>query len=205
MRVKLYIPYYPEGSFAGNDNDMTDEEYAEALLNNFGSAYSRYMNNVIDGFVDDRYDMRELVPDKYQIKSVKDTTKMQYYIFECELNNEEDEPMGQDEFFYYARSGEMCAFFVHIYVSKGDDWYRKNDDAVSELNFWLRDSRSIMLDPHIDDDHRVAMLPDKNLIIDLGATDNLMIPTRYALTGSRVIDQDNANNFAIIVNKIKNI
>jgi hypothetical protein len=49
------------------------------------------------------------------------------------------------------------------------------------------------------------MLPSKDLIIQLNTTDNLMLPSKYTLMGSRIIDEDNANNFAIIVNKIKNV
>lgn len=202
MRVKLYIPYYPEGAVANDKNDMSDEDYANALLNNFGGGYSKYMDNVINSITDSRYDMVDVVPEKYQIKSVKDTSKVEYYLFDCELNNEEDEFMSVDEFNFYANSGDMCAFFVHMILGTRDE---VDADAVSELNFWLKDSRNIMLDSHIDDDHKVAMLPDKDLLIDITVTNNLIIPSRYMLSGTRIIDQDNANNFAIIVNKIKNI
>lgn len=202
MRVKLYIPYYPEGAVVNDKNDMSDEDYANALLNNFGGGYSKYMDNVINSITDSRYDMVDVVPEKYQIKSVKDTSKVEYYLFDCELNNEEDEFMSEDEFNFYANSGDMCAFFVHMILGTRDE---VDADAVSELNFWLKDSRNIMLDSHIDDDHKVAMLPDKDLLIDITVTNNLMTPSRYMLSGARIIDQDNANNFAIIVNKIKNI
>lgn len=202
MRVKLYIPYYPEGAVVNDKNDMSDEDYANALLNNFGGGYSKYMDNVINSITDSRYGMVDVVPEKYQIKSVKDTSKVEYYLFDCELNNEEDKFMSEDEFNFYVNSGDMCAFFVHMILGGRDE---VDADAVSELNFWLKDSRNIMLDSHIDDDHKVAMLPDKDLLIDITVTNNLITPSRYMLSGTRIIDQDNANNFAIIVNKIKNI
>ena len=196
MLAKLYLPYYPEGGFANDENDMSDEEYANTLLNNFGASYSRYMDNMIGGFVDDRYNVMEVIPEKYQIKGVKDTTKVQYYTFECQLNNEEDEQMSTDEFEFYLNSGDMCAFFVHILMPTRRD--EIDPDSFGELNFWLKDSRGVMHDPHIDDEHRVAMLPHKDLIVVIGTF-------KYLLSGSRDIDQDNTNNFAIIVNKIKNI
>ena len=61
MLAKLYLPYYPEGGFANDENDMSDEEYANTLLNNFGASYSRYMDNMIGGFVDDRYNVMDPV------------------------------------------------------------------------------------------------------------------------------------------------
>lgn len=195
------MPYYPEGVIANDENDISDEEYANALLSNFGGAYSQYMNDVVGNFTDSRYGMTDIMPEQYQIKSVKDTSKVEYYSFDCELNNEEDAHMSENEFEFYANSGEMCAFFIHMFLGKGDE---TDADAVSELNFWLKDSRNVMLDPHIDDEHKVGMLPDKDLMIDLVATDSLL-PSRYILSGSRVIDQDNSNNFAIIVNKIKSV
>jgi hypothetical protein len=203
MFAKLLIPYFPEGEVANDVNEMSDEEYANALLNTFGGEYSRYMNSVIDNFTDSRYDMMELMPEKYQIKGVKDNARVSWYAFDCQLNNEEDENMPIEEFSYYANSGEMCAFFVHILMPNRRD--EIDPDAISELNFWLRDSINVQRDPHIDDDHRVGMLPSKDLIIQLNTTDNLMLPSKYTLMGSRIIDEDNANNFAIIVNKIKNV
>ena len=98
----------------------------------------------------------------------------------------------------------MAAFFVHMLVGKDQD-----PDSISEINFWLKDSRGIMADPNIDDEHKVGMLPDKDIIIEFDGNDGLMQglnrPMKYILSGSRVIDQDNVNNFAIIVNKIQKI
>ena len=93
----------------------------------------------------------------------------------------------------------MCAFFVHLTVN--DEF--KNPDAINEINFWLKESREIMNDRNIDDDHKFLMLPYKDIIIKLSGVDNLIIPGKYKLVGSRVIDQDDRNNFAIIVTKIE--
>ena len=191
MTAKLYLPFYPNGDFATVENDMSDEEYANALLNQFGSGYNSFMDRALANASDDRYGMMEVMPEQYQIKGAKDNGVVRYYTFDCEVNDEDDKPISESEIEYYANSGEMCAFFIHMLIGRDQD-----PDGISELNFWLKDSRGIMNDPHVDDRHKVGMLPDKDLKIGVG---NRI----YVLSGSRVIDQDNVNNFAIIVNKVK--
>lgn len=188
----LYLPYFPEGGVAGSENDMTDEEYANALLNQFGKGYNSFMDRALANASDDRYNMMEIMPEEYQIKGVKDSGKVDYYPFGCEVNDEEDKPMSDSELDYYTRSGEMCAVFIHMLVDGKVD-----PDGISEMNYWLKDSRGIMTDPNIDESHKVGMLPAKDLLLYTNGR-------KYVLTGSRVIDQDNVNNFAIIVNKVKN-
>lgn len=199
MKVELYLPYYPENAVAGSSNDISDEEYANRLLDMFGGGYNNFMNQALSEVADERYDMRTIMPDKYAIEAVEDQGKVEYYGFECVLNDENDKNMSNDEFMYYANSGDMCAFFVHLVISEE---YR-NTDAINEINFWLRESRAVMNDPHIDDDHKFGMLPDKDIIIKVPGVDNIIIKGQYQLTGSRVVDQDNNNNFAIIVTKIE--
>ena len=202
MKIKMYIPYFPNGEIANDRNDLSDEAYANMLINQFGSQYNNFMNRAMAA--DGRYDVQEVIPEQWGIKSVDDKQRIEYYQFECILNNEEDSNMGADEFSYYANSNEMAAFFVHMLVGKDQD-----PDSISEINFWLKDSRGIMADPNIDDEHKVGMLPDKDIIIEFDGNDGLMQglnrPMKYILSGSRVIDQDNVNNFAIIVNKIQKI
>ncbi len=202
MRARIYIPYFPNGEIANDRNDLSDEAYANMLVSQFGSQYNNFMNRAMAA--DGRYDVQEVIPEQWGIKSVDDKQRIEYYQFECILNNEEDSNMGPDEFSYYANSNEMAAFFVHMLVGKDQD-----PDSISEINFWLKDSRGIMADPNIDDEHKVGMLPDKDIIIEFDGNDGLMQglnrPMKYILSGSRVIDQDNVNNFAIIVNKIQKI
>ena len=198
----MYIPYFPNGEIANDRNDLSDEAYANMLINQFGSQYNNFMNRAMAA--DGRYDVQEVIPEQWGIKSVDDKQRIEYYQFECVLNNEEDSNMGADEFSYYANSNEMAAFFVHMLIGKDQD-----PDSISEINFWLKDSRGIMTDPNIDDEHKVGMLPDKDIIIEFDGNDGLMQglsrSMKYILSGSRVIDQDNVNNFAIIVNKIQKI
>lgn len=198
MKVELYIPYYPERA-AGSGNDMSDKEYANRLLDMFNGEYHNFMNKALADASDERYEMRDIMPEKYAIEAVEDQTTVQYYGFECVLNDENDANMSADEFLYYYNSGDMCAFFVHLIIS---DEYR-NTDAINELNFWLRESRAVVNDPHIDEDHKFSMLPDKDIIVKVPGLDNIIIKNQYKLSGSRVVDQDNNNNFAIIVTKIE--
>ena len=199
MKIELYLPYYPENAVAGSGSDMSDEEYASKLMDVFGGGYNNFMDQAMMDSQDPRYNVSYVMPEKYMIESVEDNGKVEYYGFECVLNDENDANMSNDEFMFYANSGDMCAFFVHLVIS---DEYR-NTDAINEINFWLRESREIMRDPHIDDDRKITMLPYKDLIVKLPGVDNLVISGTYKLCGARVIDQDNNNNFAIIVTKIE--
>ena len=195
----MYIPYFPNGEIANDRNDLSDEAYASMLLKQFGSQYNDFMDRAM--VFDNRYDVHEVIPEQWSIKGVDDKQLVEYYKFECVLNNEEDSDMGVDEFNYYANSNEMTAFFVHMLIGKDQD-----PDSISELNFWLKDSRGIMGDKNIDDGHKVGMLPDKDIIIEFDGNGGFMPrPAKYVLSGSRVVDQDNVNNFAIIVNKIQKI
>ena len=189
MIAKLYLPYYPNGEEANAQNDMTDEEYANALLNQFGQKYNSFMDKAVNAAADSRYGMMDIMPDEYKIKSVSDNTTVRRYEFTCQVNDDDDKPVSDSELAYYLQSGDMCAFFIHVLIDE-----RVDTDAVSELNFWLRDSRNIMNDRNIDDDYKVGMLPPKDLVTETN---------KFVFSGSRVVDQDNTNNFAIIVNKIK--
>lgn len=191
MIAKLYLPYYPSGEEANGQNDMTDEEYANALLNQFGQKYNAFMDKAVADASDSRYGMMDVMPDEYKIKSVTDKATVRRYEFICQVNDDDDKPVSDSELDYYLQSGDMCAFFIHIMVDE-----RTDTDAVSELNFWLRDSRNIMNDRNIGDDYKVGMLPPKDLVIVTDAR-------KFVFSESRVVDQDNTNNFAIIVNKIK--
>lgn len=199
MKIELYLPYYPENAVAGSGNDMSDEEYASRLMDMFGGGYNNFMDQAMMDSQDPRYNVSYVMPEKYMIESVEDNGKVEYYGFECVLNDENDANMSNDEFMFYANSGDMCAFFVHLVIS---DEYR-NTDAINEINFWLKESREIMRDPHISDDRKITMLPYKDLIIKLPGVDNLVISGTYKLCGARVIEQDNNNNFAIIVTRIE--
>ena len=199
MKIELYLPYYPENAVAGSGNDMSDEEYARRLMDMFGGGYNNFMDKAMMDSQDPRYNVSYVMPEKYMIESVEDNGKVEYYGFECVLNDENDANMSNDEFMFYANSGDMCAFFVHLVIS---DEYR-NTDAINEINFWLKESREIMRDPHISDDRKITMLPYKDLIIKLPGVDSLVISGTYKLCGARVIEQDNNNNFAIIVTRIE--
>ena len=191
MLAKLYLPYYPNGEMANSENDMSDEEYANALLNQFGQKYNSFMDRAIVNSSDSRYNMMEIMPEEYRIKSVSDNNTMRRYEFNCQINDDDDKPVSDSELAYYMQTEEMAAFFIHVLIDE-----TTSTDAVSELNFWLRDSRNIMNDRNIDDNYRVGMLPPKDLVI---VTER----DKFFFSESRVVDQDNTNNFAIIVNKIK--
>lgn len=183
---------------AGSKNDMSDDAYAQQLMEMYGSDYNSFMNEAMGIVSDSRYGMMDVIPEKYAIEAVEDNGRVEYYAFDCVLNDENDAGMSNDEFLFYVNSGDMCAFFAHLTVSEE----RTNPDAVNELNFWLKESREIMNDPHIDDDHKFGMLPHKDLVIEIESVDNLIIPGKYVLNGSRVIDMDNRNNFAFITTRI---
>ena len=191
MIAKLFFPYYPEGDFSSGENDMSDDEYAQALLNQFGSGYNSFMDRALADASDSRYSMMEVMPEEYRISSVKDNGKLAYYQFDCEINDDEDNPLTEDLLDYICSNGDMSAFFVHLLVRRDAD-----ADAVSEMNYWMKDSMGIMNDPNIDEGHKVAMLPAKDLIVKIGGS-------QYVFSQARLIDRDNVNNFAIIVNNVK--
>ena len=201
MKIELYLPYYPENTVANSKNDLSDEDYAKQLMEMFNSSYNGFMDSAMGISSDPRYDMRDVIPEKYGIGSVKDDGRVEYYGFECVLNDEDDKNMSENEFMFYANSGDMCAFFVHLIVT---DEYR-NTDAINEINFWLKESREIMKNPHIDDEHRITLLPYKDLIVKLTGVDGVIVKGKYKLEGARVVDQDNRNDFAIIVTRVQEI
>ena len=192
MTIKLNLPYNPVGELAGNENDMSDEEYANELMRQFGSDYNNFMNNAMYNMTNDTGVM-DLMPDQYQVKSVQDTRGLAYYTFTAFLNDMDDQPMTTENLLRYVNTNDMAAFFVHLAIER-----EANPDADEELRMWLKDCKDIMKNPHIDDAYRVGMVPPKDLIIDAEGM-------RYQFVGARVIDQDNPKNFAIIVNKVKKL
>ena len=186
------LPYNPVGELAGNENDMSDEEYAQELLKQFGGDYNNFMNNAMYN-MSNGTGVMDLMPDQYQVKSVQDTKGYAYYTFTAFLNDMNDQPVSVPDLMNYAASNDMVAFFVHIGIGK-----EANPDADEEMRMWLKDCKDIMKNPHIDDNYRIGMVPAKDLIIEAEGA-------KYQLTGARVIDQDNPSNFAIIVNKVKKL
>ncbi len=195
MKVELYLPYFPEGDVAGTGNDISDEEYANKLMEMYGGGYNSFMDRAMSDYMDERYGVSQVLPEKYAIESVEDNGKVEYYKFDCILSDENDRNMSNDEFMFYANSNDMCAFFVNMIITDEP----KDGDAVNELNFWLKESRRIMHDQNIADDYKVAMLPFKDLLIKIPGS----LPNTFRLVGARVVDQDNSNSFAIIVTKIE--
>ena len=193
MRARLFLPYYPYGDFGNDSKEISDKEYAEQLLQTFGGEYNAFMNDAMRALSDPRYNMVDLPPEEYAINSVEDRSDVEYYTFDCLLNNEEDKNLSRAEFDFLTSNGDMVAIFVHLNV--GED---NSPDAVDELNLWLKESKDIMENPHINDDARMGMLPYKDLKAEIDGEMFL-----FETTG--VVDQDNRNNFAIIVNKIKKI
>ena len=196
MNIKLKLPYNPVGKLAGDGDDMSDEEYVNQLLSQFNAGYNSFMNNAMDGMMDPGTGVMDLMPEQYQIKSVKDYNHVEYYTFSALLNDMDDQPLGLNDLMGFEKSGEMGAFFIHLTVQQDTDV-----DASEELALWLKDCRDIMTNPHVDENYKVGMLPSKDLIIEASEDGRI----KYLLSGARVIDQDNVNNFAIIVNKVKSI
>ena len=199
MKTKIFLPYFPEGPLASSESDLSDEQYARQLLDMYDSGYKNFMDQAMGSMMDQRHGVMEVMPEKYAIENAVDDGRVDYYEFECVMNNEEDEPMSEDEFNFYANSGNMCAFFLHNVLPPKQE--NESEDVV-ELNSWLKESRNIMSDAKIDDGVKVGMLPAKDLIIEFPSVSTMM-NKRWKLCGSRVIDQDNQWNFAIIVTKIE--
>ena len=196
MKTKIFLPYFPEGPLAGSTSDLSDEQYARQLLDMYDNGYRNFMDQAMGMMMDQRYGVMETIPEKYGIGNVTDDGKVDYYEFECMLNDEEDRPMSEDEFNFYADSGDMCAFFVHMSITDEND-----ADSLDELNSWLKECKKIMADRNIDEGYKIGMLPGKDLIVEFPSTSTMM-NRRWKLHGSRVIDQDSTRDFAIIVTKI---
>ena len=197
MKGKLFLPFFPEKPLASSQSDISDEQYAKQLLDMYDNGYMNFMDQAMGTMMNQRYGVMEVMPEKYAIESVKDNGNVDYYAFDAQVNNEEEQNMSDDEFMFYANSGDMCAFFLHLSVDED------NADSVDELNSWLKESRRIMNNPHIEDDYRVGMLPARDLIIEFRREDSPMFVRKFKLCGARVIDQDSNKHFAIIVTKIE--
>lgn len=200
MRAKLFLPYFPPAEVAGVENEMTDEEYSDALTSYYTSAYHKFMENAIRGYVDDRYNIHDVIPEKYQIKAIKEKkVPSRYYSFDVLLNDMYDRPLAPSFFANPRNLSSMNAFTIHILV---DD--EKNEDGLSELALWVRESGEIMKDPRIDEEKKIEILPPKDLKIDISEELNGIIYQRiYLFDSCRIPEQDDKNNFAIIVNKIE--
>ena len=181
-------------------DEITDEEYSDMLNSYFTSSYFKFMEKALMGQIDNRYDVREIIPEKYQIKSVKEKKiPARYYTFDAILNDIDDKPLDISFFLNSANLREMNAFIVHILIPE-----EKNEDALSELALWTRESGEIMRDPRIDEEHKISILPEKDLKIGIYEEINgIRYDYIYKLISCRIPDQDNKQNFAIIVNKIE--
>lgn len=202
MRALLYLPFYQTGDFANNEKEISDEEYVDMLNQYYSSDYYRFMTNAINGFFDDRYQMMEVIPEKYKIAAIKEkVTPTRYFTFEIDLNDIEDQPTSGFYINSLSRSRDMSALIIHIHPDEG-----KNSDGLSELSFWVRESNQIMLDPRINEDRKLGILQPKDLRISFEEDINgISYSSRYELKGCRIVEQDDRYNFAIIINKIAKI
>ena len=202
MKAILFLPFYQTGDFANDEKQISDEEYAQMLNNYFSSDYYKFMNNAINGFFDERYQMMDVMPEKYQVKSVKEkVTPTKYFTFDIDFNDMEDQPIDGVFLNRLCRQPSMTAFFIHVHPED-----EVNSDGLSEMAFWVRESKQIMSDPRIDDERKLGMLSPKDLRLAFTEEINgINYDFRYELKGCRVVDQDDRNNFAIIVNKIEKI
>lgn len=200
MRIKLFLPFYPVGEFANDREEISDEQYADMLNSYYNSAYFKFMNDVLAGRFDGRYNMQDIIPEQYQIKSVKEKkTPARYYSFDALLNDIDDRPVDVSFFMNPRNFDEMNAFIIHILIPE-----ENNEDALSELALWTRESKEIMRDPRIDEDHKIAILPQKDLKVGISEnTNNIRYESIFKLVSCRIPDLDDKQNFAIIVNKIE--
>lgn len=200
MRIKLFLPFYPVGEFATEKNEISDEQYADMLNSYYTSSYFKFMNDVLMGRADSRYNIQEVIPEEYQIKSVKEKNlPTRYYTFDALLNDIDDNPVDSAFFMNPRNLMEMNAFIIHIIIDE-----EKNEDALSELALWTRESGEIMRDPRIDEDHKISILPQKDLKIGISEiTNGMRYDSVFKFVACRIPDQDNKQNFAIIVNKIE--
>lgn len=203
MKIKLMLPYYPGAEVAGNEKEISDEEYVNMLNEYYNSGYFKYMDRALRGMNDGRYQMMDVIPDQYRIESVESkTVEPSYYQFYCDLNTMEDVPAVADDIILPMRSNELSGFILHVYLSNVD----AAADGISELSQWVKESYGILRDPRIEDEKRFSILPPKDLVIYCENEENGVIyEEKYMLGGSVVIDLDNKTNFAIAVNKIKKL
>lgn len=203
MKVKLMLPYYPGAEVAGNEREISDQEYSDMLNEYYSNGYFNYMDRALRGMNDNRYQMMDVIPDEYRIESIESkTVEPSYYQFYTDLHTMEDTPAVYDDIVYPMRTGELAGFILHLYLSTVD----AAADGISELSQWVRESYGILKDPRIDDEKRFSILPSKNLIIYCETEQNgVLYEEQYMFGGSVIIDLDNKTNFAIAVNKIKKL
>ena len=194
------LPYYPGSEVSGEEKEISDEEYVEMLNEYYSRDYFRYMDNAINGIMDSRYGIQEVIPDQYKIETVgHKMVEPSYHSFISELNNIDDEPLSYNDIVQNCNNPEPVGFIFHIYIDNNPS----AADSISELSQWVRESQQILRDPHIDDEKRLKVLPIKDLIISCENEQNGVIyEEEFVFNGSVIIDLDNRTNFAVAVNKI---
>ena len=199
----MKLPYYPGAELTGNEKEISDEEYIKMLEDYYSGDYFKYMNNAINGMMDDRYEMTEIIPDKYQIESIESkTVEPSYYTFVAELNTINDTPATYEEILQSMRNMDMTGFIFHLYLDNSTS----AADGISEISQWVTESFQILRDPRINDEKRFNVLPPKDLIISFENEHNgVVYEEQFMFGGSIIIDLDNKTNFAVAVNKISKI
>lgn len=196
MQTKILIPVIDTES--GNydyERNISNDEYSEMFVDNFNRTdkqINRYVNDLAHGVTLSskiRSFGYEISNDRQ--KSVED--KYNFYEAEAFIQDSRRMDVGIDFFNEKIYDGKMFLLLVNVNPNSIDN------DAESELRFWIDDSRKIHNDATLDDKTKMKALPSRQLKIKLGE--------EYAIMkGCKVLkdysDRKYPFNFAIIVEKL---
>jgi len=193
MITKLIIPVIntEDGKYEYKGN-LSRQAYEEMVMDNFLKT-----DRQVSQFVDDMMHERSNRPQfrEYSAQVERDFPEIKYNFYETEafIQDSKKNDIQKDFFEGHIEKGDMFIILININPNSLDN------DAESEVRFWLDDSKRIHNDKSLDTETKLKALPVRGLKIKLDEKEAV-------LEGCKIL-QDYSNQkfpfyFAIIVNKI---
>lgn len=195
MEGTIIIPVIDteRGSFSYNGN-ISREEYDDMVMDNFRRTNGRvnqFVNNMRNNVsnVQSRWGVRDVVNDKDIPETYYNYCEAQAFIQDAKKND-----ISEDVVLGHVTDGKMFILIVNINPNT------VNEEAESELRFWMDDSRRVHEDISLTDNKvKLMRLPTRDLGIKLGGKN-------YIMTGCKILenysDRKYPYHFAFIVTKI---
>lgn len=196
MEGTIIIPVIDteRGTFSYNGREISREDYDDMVMDRFNrtnARVSQFVNNMSRGIsnVQSRWGVREVANDTDVPDTYYDYCESQAFIQDSRRND-----ITEDEILSHVTDGKMFILIVNINPNT------VNEEAESELRFWMDDSRRVHEDISLTDNKvKLMRLPVRDLGIKLDGKN-------YVMNGCKILenysDRKYPYHFAFIVTKI---
>lgn len=199
MKVKIVVPIQDTESFKFDyDGNLDVVTYENMWTNDFRRTdkhINKYMQGYSQGYRkydgnDRRYNVRDI--NEYSKDEVYDDMKLEWQESEGEVFDSNKQDITPQFFNDHEYRQDMFIIIIHVGI---EEW-----NSITEMKFWLEDSRLVHMDKTIDDRTKLRSLPCRDLKIKIGED-------IYNLHNCKILQTYDSPadffKFAVIVEKIK--